>query len=125
MSKPTPKEAYAIGQELIRQATPGPWTARVEPDMSSAYIEYCTPGLRSQIATLYAGSLYDEHGGTVAANAALIVQAVNTFDETRAALEAAYANSCHRADTRRKWTARDQSVHEAIKAVLAKMEETP
>ena len=60
--------------------------------------------------------------GMQAANAALIVQAVNTFDETRAALEAAYANSCHRADTRQKWTARDQSVHEAIKAVLAKME---
>jgi len=69
-------------------ATPRPWTVR-KNDVGRCVIEHQpVGGLVSHLAVLKDAWLCEESGGTVDANAQLIVRAVNSFDAMLDALEA-------------------------------------
>lgn len=56
------------------------------------------------------------------ANAAFIVRAVNAHEELLRAAHAALNLSVERAESRKKWTVRDQQVHEMLEKAIARAE---
>ncbi len=94
--------------------TPGPWGIRaLMGENLSVCDESVGPGLYP-IAQSIEGHTEDEQN----ANARLIAAAPELYE----ALKLAYQRSNERAESRVKWTQKDQNAHEAIHAALLRVE---
>ena len=96
--------------------TPGKWTMKKRSDGKV----YLIDAPEQFIAEVDNDDINKEEA---AANARLIIKAVNNFDAVLEALESAYALSCARSESRKIWTISDQKVHEQLKQAIAKVKE--
>ena len=95
------------------EATKRPW--RVDSSKPTSHYPLRILGDGEIAGVCYRGDLAQ---GTYAANARLIVTAVNLFEEMVAGLIMAQANLDKRSMTRQKWTNQDQRTFETIDALL-------
>jgi hypothetical protein len=100
--------------------TPGPW--RIE---EKEMIVYMTPNHHFPIKTpgaIRAGDTFDKAVCTLPEGGMRNARLIAAAPELLEAVKMAFQLSCDRSETGRKWTSRDQTVHELLKAVLSKAE---